>query len=202
MFNQKPLNFSTQFTFRRLSSSPFRTEEIPLFSILTFSIWLFFFHCISALFSRFISFWLCFYIFFSLHDFNVSKIIFSVSQSQFSFFLIVYGTKKITTTKFKRQSSSVGWKLKKIICYVGKYKGNFFLVSVCAWIWERLLIRYWNLSYLSVATTGNIGKIVTRLLPGRLISFVNQRDYQNLNICFKNRKLFTSLFTSSEQVKE
>lgn len=125
------------------------------------------------------------------------------SWLSFSFLNCIYWVQKrktITTTKFKRQSSSVGWKLKKIICYVGKYKGIFFY-SVCAWVWERYLIRFRNLSYFHITFNDIHHKLWVKLLPGRFLSFVNQQDYQILNICLKKRKLFTSLFTSMKQVK-
>lgn len=156
IFIKKPLNFSTRFTFAS-SFSSLAVRNSFVFNPYFFDSRIFFFHCIFCSFSRFISFLLCFV---SSHDFNVSKIIFisfpslqSRTELFFSFNCI-YGT-KITTTNRKRQSSSVGWKLRKIICYDGKYKGNFLLVAVCAWIWERLLLRFSILSHFHVSTGDN-----------------------------------------------
>lgn len=91
------------------------------FRFLLLQLLFFFFHCIShfadfhflfvMFFFYFISFLLFSRSFFSVHRFNVSKIIFSFFFQLFFFLLIVFGTasdeKKINTTIFERQSSSV-----------------------------------------------------------------------------------------------
>jgi hypothetical protein len=86
----------------------------------------------------------------------------------------------------------------KIICFVGKYKGNLFL---CLRMNLRaILSRFDILSHFETITIDIRVKLSILKLPAPALSFINQQNYQNLNICVKKRKLFTSLFLQIVQV--
>lgn len=101
--------------------------------------------------------------------------------------------KKITTAIFKRQSSSVGWKLRKIICFVGKYKENFLPLRKLLLISSREELREISLPF-------NIGTL-TFMLNCQLLCYLYDwiltdpaQDYRNFSICLKTEMFIHSVF--------
>lgn len=207
-----PLNFST---FNSLSSPFFRTfyrrrlGNSFVFNFLT-SISIFLLssasHRCSPFFANLISFLLLLVILF-FHDFNVSKFIFSLLFSLARLSCLNCDDtkkkrkrKKITTAIFKRQSSSVGWKLRKIICFVGKYKENFLLLRKLLRISSRLReLREISLPLdIDTLTFANYCQLPCYLCDWMLGA---AQDYRNFNICLKNRIVFSLRKLFFEQVE-